>query len=344
MMDVSVVVCTHLMERKTELEECLASLQQQRRPPKEVIVVVDGNPTLLEHLRARAGPEVVLSTPAPSGLSRARNVGIAHTRATLVAFLDDDAVADPLWLDRLMKVMADPSVAGTSGLSLPLWSGQRPRWFPKELLWTVGCSYAGMPTERAAVRNVFGGCACVRRDLFEALGGFAPELGRNGAGLISCEETEFCMRVLEAHPDVTFVHEPSAVIYHRVPPNRQRLRYVLRRCVSEGQSKALVRYRTKLPVRPLGPERRYLIRTVPLGVLRHLRSALGGDAYGAARAATLLLSVFCAAWSFAASLARLIGSGDLAASAPTALEDRSSGGAACPSLVVEGGPRTESVG
>jgi glucosyl-dolichyl phosphate glucuronosyltransferase len=304
---VSVIVCTHLMERRGQLDGCLVSLRDQDVPPLEVIVVVDGNAALYTELLERGGPEVLLKTDSPSGLSAARNVGLKHARGTLVAFLDDDAVADDRWLSSLLSVLDDPDVAGASGLSYPRWDGGPPRWFPLELLWTVGCSYAGMPTERATVRNVFGGCACLRHELFDTLGGFSTELGRMSTGLAGCEETEFCMRVLENEPAMTFVHEPAAVIHHHVPAGRQSLGYVLRRCLGEGRSKAILRHRTHLPVRPLGPERNYVFRTVPNGLGRYMRQVVHGDIAGLSRAAVLVLSVLCTAWSFLTTLLGLVG-------------------------------------
>lgn len=303
---VSVIVCVHLWERIDQLTACVDSLRRQRLKPLEIIVVVDGEPGLRTELAARSIGDVVLATPRPSGLSAARNVGISHAQGSFLAFLDDDAVADEHWLGALLDVLEDPAVAGAGGVSEPLWTGSPPRWFPMELLWAVGCSYAGLPTSRSDVRNVFGGCAVLRRELFEELGGFAPELGRASSGLAGCEETEFCMRVLEAHPHMTFVHEPVAVIYHRVPAGRQRVKYVLRRCLGEGRSKAIVRRRTALPVRPLGPEWNYVLYTVPGALRRYTAEAFKGDVFGLARAAVLALSVFCTVWEFLATSVRLV--------------------------------------
>ena len=178
MRDVSVIVCTHRAERWPWLTECLESLKQQSEAPLEVIVVVDGDPQLPSLLAARGGDEVVCETGRPSGLSIARNVGLTAARGRYIAFLDDDAIADVDWLRELRNAVSEPGIAGASGLSEPLWEGVAPRWLPGELYWSLGCSYVGMATQRAEVRNVFGGCACFDRSLFERFGGFHPDLGR----------------------------------------------------------------------------------------------------------------------------------------------------------------------
>jgi glycosyltransferase involved in cell wall biosynthesis len=302
--DVSVVVCTHLVERFGWLAECLDALGKQSTAPLEVVVVVDGPTEICRLLAERGGPEVVLRTPRPSGLSRARNVGISRAKGRCVAFLDDDAIPDADWLANLRSVLASRNVAGVSGLSEPLWEGDPPAWLPPELYWALGCSYEGMPTERTEVRNVFGGCACFDRHLFDRFGGFHPDLGRSQRGLAGCEETEFCVRVLRNDARLRFVHEPAAVIRHRVPRSRQRVSYIMRRCLDEGRSKAIFRDETAGFAGSLGRERTYVTKTVPRALGRDLRAAAAGDAGGLARSAILLGALAASSVSFLATMMR----------------------------------------
>ncbi|HEV2373510.1 MAG TPA: glycosyltransferase family 2 protein [Streptosporangiaceae bacterium] len=297
MTDVSAVVCTHRMDRFPWLLECLASLERQSLPPLEVMVVVDGKPEIRDRLIERGGPTLTLSTPAPSGLSVARNLGLAHASGSFVAFLDDDAVADGPWLESLREVLADETVAGVGGISLPRWEGRRPGWMPEELLWTLGCSYRGMPATRSEVRNVYGGCACFRKDVFDRFGGFNPNLGRMGAGLAGCEETELCVRVRNQAPELRFVYEPAARIFHRVPPARQKVSYVLSRCLGEGRSKATLRAVT-VGGRPLASEADYLVNIVPSGIASGVSQSLRGDRHGLARASLLAAAVACTVASY----------------------------------------------
>ena len=106
-------------------------------------------------------------------------------RGDIVAFLDDDAVADANWLKFFMDSYSDPAVAGVGGLTLPSWGTAQPSWFPTEFYWVVGCSYVGMPTSPAPVRNLFGGNASFRREIFDTVGGFtgvAGDIGKNDRG------------------------------------------------------------------------------------------------------------------------------------------------------------------
>jgi len=265
--DVSVVVATHLIERYDQLLAALDSLQAQTARPREVIVVVDGCAEVGRRLEQRAGPEQVLVLATNRGLSAVRNAGVARARGRWVAFLDDDAIAEPDWLARLLEACTQAASAGAGGASRPDFAvGPPPRWFPEELYWTVGCSYRGLPERTSRVRNVFGGCALLRRDLFELTGGFDESLGHRGADATGGEEADFCLRASAADPSVTFVHVPEAVIVHRVPAERARPRYVWRRCHGDGLAKA----RIACTGRRLASEQQFVL-AVPAGVWRHLR-------------------------------------------------------------------------
>ena len=63
-------------------------------------------------------------------------------------------------------------------MTLPNWQTSRPNWFPQEFAWTVGCTYLGMPRSRAVVRNIMGGNASYRRELFQQIDGFRNTIGR----------------------------------------------------------------------------------------------------------------------------------------------------------------------
>ncbi|WP_250283467.1 MULTISPECIES: glycosyltransferase [unclassified Frankia] len=309
MTSVSVVVCSHLVARWPQLMNALDSLQDQKLRPERVVVVVDGDDELLARLRERAGAELVLSTGGRTGLSHARNVGIAAVDSEFVAFLDDDAVADPSWLSSLVQVAtAGPDILGVGGWVTPDWGGEKPGWFPPELLWTVGCSHQGLPTQQTTVRNVFGGCALFRRSVFTTAGGFDTRLGRQLRGASGCEETELCVRAAALIPDGRFVHEPAAVIHHQVPAQRQRPSYVVRRCWAEGASKATLRrlcagYRT--PARgPLGPERDFVLKVLPRGVRGGLGAFLRGRPAGLARAGMIVAGTGTTILSFLLAVIR----------------------------------------
>ncbi|MFD9483549.1 glycosyltransferase family 2 protein [Streptomyces sp. NPDC059991] len=300
--DFSVVICVYTEDRWEDILAAVASVRHQSRPALETLLVVDHNPALLERLGgeykecAADGEVRVLANAGPRGLSAGRNTGIAAARGAFVAFLDDDAVAERDWLRHFHEGYADPRVMAVGGRTEPAWAcGRRPAWFPEEFDWVVGCTYRGLPPGRVRVRNVLGGNASFRRTAFDAAGGFATGIGRDGDKRpLGCEETELCIRLSRALPDAVLLIDDRAVIHHRVPPAREQFGYFRTRTYAEGLSKALVA-RSVGAGRGLESERRYTTRVLPAGVVRGLRDALLGRAGGAGRAGAIVTGVAVAA-------------------------------------------------
>ncbi|MFG2536676.1 glycosyltransferase family 2 protein [Streptomyces sp. NPDC048511] len=307
--DHSVVICVYTEERWQDILDAVASVRAQSLPAGEILLVVDHNPALLRRLNEEFGdgPGVrVLANAGPRGLSAGRNTGIAAARGAVVAFLDDDAVAEPDWLRRLDQGYDDPEVMAVGGRTLPSWaSGRRPVWFPEEFDWVVGCSYRGLPPGRARVRNVLGGNASFRRTAFYAAGGFATGIGRDGGKRpLGGEETELCIRLSRALPHAVLLIDDRAVIRHKVPGARERFGYFRTRSYAEGLSKALVA-RSVGAGRGLESERRYTTRVLPAGVLRGVRDFLLGRPGGAGRAGAVVTGVLAAAAGYAVGSVRV---------------------------------------
>src|SRR3954469_5166852 len=172
MPEASVVICAHTEQRWDELRAALASVRAQTVPAAEVLVVVDHNDALLERAREGLDDDVlVIANDEAKGLSGARNTGTRAARGDVVAFLDDDATAEPQWLGGLLSAYQDPEVIGAGGRIRPRWLGGQPAWFPPEFHWVVGCTYRGMPERRAQIRNPIGANMSARRDLLLEVGG-----------------------------------------------------------------------------------------------------------------------------------------------------------------------------
>lgn len=282
---VSVIVCAYTERRWQDLCESVQSVLEQTVPPMQLLVVVDHNDVLLQKARQRFGalkPDhmtvSVLANDHLQGLSGARNCGIESAHGEVLAFLDDDASADPRWLEFMVEHYADQHVMGVGGSAQPRWPVGigRPATLPAprgaergELDWVVGCTYEGLPVGAAAVRNLMGCNMSMRARAFRQVGQFNEDLGRIGRTPLGCEETELCIRVAQAVPDASFVFEPRARAAHRVSPDRLTWSYLFSRCYAEGVSKAAVSRMVGQDA-ALESERRYVAAVLPRAVLREI--------------------------------------------------------------------------
>ncbi len=282
MTDVSVVTCAYSEDRWDDLVRAVESVQAQTCPPLETILVIDHNDRLLERARERFPEMRVEANAGARGASAARNTACAIVRGEIIAFLDDDARATDTWLEELMRPFEDPRVVGVGGMALPEWPVRRPRWFPEEFDWVVGCSYRGLPTKPAPVRNLIGTNMSVRREAMAEIGGFREGFGNVAGGgvgepsaprMSTAEETEFCIRVHAQRPDTHWLYAPDAVVFHRVPPYRVTFAYFLSRCWIEGKGKAELSHLTGRST-ALSSERAYAREVLLQGVLRETGEAM----------------------------------------------------------------------
>jgi GT2 family glycosyltransferase len=289
--DFTVVICAHDSRRWSDLQAAVRAVRRQTLAPKQIIVVVDGNDELFRRASAELeGVEVVENHNHP-GLGGARNAGIATAVAPLVAFVDDDAVVSERWLEHLSTPYLNPDVAGVGGSIEPRWESGRPRWFPEEFDWVVGCTYRGMPEQTDEVRNLIGCNMSYRRDLLVSLGGF-----RLGYG---CDETELCIRLRQRWPEQQLVYVPEASVSHYVPDSRATFSRFLSRCFFEGGSKAVVAHLVGRE-KGLASERAHAFRTLPGAVVAGLRDIVRHrDRSGIGRSLAIMLGFLAAAAGYA---------------------------------------------
>lgn len=267
----SVVICCYTSKRSSLLGRAVASVQTQSTPVHEVIVVVDHNRELFGSLERALADVTVVENREASGLSGARNTGAGVATGTIVAFLDDDARVEEHWAKYLVEAYTAPGVVAVGGSVLPEFEAGRPTWFPPELDWVVGCTYAGHRTDAGEVRNLIGANMSFRSDALDALGGFRVDLGRTRTAPGGCEETELCIRARQAPHGIVWF-EPRAVAHHFVPRERTTARYLRQRCFQEGRSKAVVA-RIVGPGAGLSSERSYVLRTLPRAAFREVHPA-----------------------------------------------------------------------
>jgi succinoglycan biosynthesis protein ExoM len=163
-----IVIGVPTCRRPKMLARCLASLAAQRGVEGfDVTVVVASNGLDAKHTEAAVVADrygAAFLCDQVQGIARARNAVLdAATRlkAEWVAFVDDDAVADPAWLSNLMH----PDYRGTPvlmGVNLYVYPEPRPFWAPAD---DEPKGYEGQPCKTAYTGNVRFSMALVRAGL-----------------------------------------------------------------------------------------------------------------------------------------------------------------------------------
>ena len=107
-----IILCTHRSERYEDFVEAINSLLSQSYNNLEIVVVVDGNRELYDRILKSGiekadkvkGKVKVILNEKNLGLSESRNKGIKEAKGDVIAFFDDDAVADEEWVRELVRI------------------------------------------------------------------------------------------------------------------------------------------------------------------------------------------------------------------------------------------------
>jgi GT2 family glycosyltransferase len=241
-MQISLIICTHQTRRYSDFVEAINSLLTQNYENTEIIVVVDGNEELYEKISENENKNIdkIVFNEKNLGLSESRNRGIKEANGDVIAFFDDDAVADENWLEEIVRMYEEKEAIAAGGKLLPKWETKKPNFLPEEYYWLVGATHKGFPEKVTEVRNTFGSNLSFKADVLRELGGFRSEMGVKGKGLLQGEETELCERMRNKFGKGV-IYNPKAVVYHKVFPERLRMRFLLRRAFWQGYSKRVMK-------------------------------------------------------------------------------------------------------
>jgi GT2 family glycosyltransferase len=209
---VSVVVVTwqgaHL------LADCLDSLARQTFP-HDVIVVDNASTDATPEILGRYPDVRVVRTERNLGFAGGAELGLRAARSEFVAFLNNDATAEPDWLAALHSgITADPRIAAVT--SLLLLAGSDPPVVNNAgvvllpTLYGADRSAGADPAsvdEPAEVFGFSGGAALLRRSAAIAVGGFPTPF------FLYYEDTDLSWRLRLAGWSIRY--QPTAVVHHR---------------------------------------------------------------------------------------------------------------------------------
>ena len=233
-MNITVILCT--FNRSHLLATALDSVALSVLPGAVdwEVLVVDNNSTDQTHDVVKSfcqkypGRFRYLFEPQP-GKSRALNAGIREARGNTLAFLDDDVTVEPTWLQNLTAPLYREECVGVAGRILPEKNFSPPRWISLADRDATAPLAIFNPDREAGPLNTspYGANMAFQKRVFEKYGGFRTDLGPlPGSGNPQKnEDSEFGQRLLAAGEMLRY--EPSAVVYHAMPPHRVRKEYFL---------------------------------------------------------------------------------------------------------------------
>jgi glycosyltransferase involved in cell wall biosynthesis len=241
MVQISAVVCT--LNRAAYLAKAVQSLVNQTYPKHHYeIIVVDNGSTdntrdVVEQFSQSATIRYIYEPI--KGLSQARNTGWQAASGKYVAYIDDDAIACPHWLEKMMEAFdtVKPAPASVGGKAVPLWESERPAWLEDRMLGAYAIVDWGDRArflKPSSPEHHVGCNVAFTRQVLQECGGFNVNLGRKGKNLLSNDE-HLIRKYMDCH-GLGIYYDPEILVDHLVPKERLTRRFMLRRHFWQGIS------------------------------------------------------------------------------------------------------------
>jgi glycosyltransferase involved in cell wall biosynthesis len=246
---ISVAIPTH--NRWDYLEKALAGLAQQSLPSAlfEIVVVdngsTDGTKATVDAATRRM-PNVRYVYESNLGLNIARNTAWKEALAPYIAFLDDDAIPNQDWIERMLAAFeqASPRPGCVGGRIEPIFDGPVPAWLKGSLLdYLSVIDHSPQPkflTNLAVTQKLAGANFGLSRDALERIGGFVPDLDRIGTKLLSGGDVLVQIQVEQL--GLAVYYDPAIHVRHHVSARRLTREWIVDRAYWGGASDALTSY------------------------------------------------------------------------------------------------------
>lgn len=241
-MQVSVIILTY--NRCSDLKRCLDSVMRQTFKDFEIIVIdnasTDGTPFLLKNY-----PVKVIRSPVKNK-SYLRNLGWLNTSGDVVAYIDDDAEAVAVWLEKIVETfekfkdagaVGGPAISTRKQVMMNLFEAAQRSTFLgftariyetlvlENKLFDIGVlcesgaySIGGslqysMRLEHPISVDITSTCnLSIRKEVINKIGGFDEIFHFNH------EDGDLCVRIKKAGCRIIF--NPKAKVFHHVNPKR----------------------------------------------------------------------------------------------------------------------------
>jgi succinoglycan biosynthesis protein ExoM len=227
-----VAICIGTFHRPDQLRELLSSFSRlefhRMRPPTIEIIVVDNDPAGSANKichDARTSLPVHYVIEPRRGIANVRNRAIQEAKAVdFIAFIDDDEIACPQWLDELLWVQDLYGLDVVTGPIRPIFVGQISEWVRES-----ECFRRPEFTTGALLNRCSTGNALISSAVFEVFPEFDERLQLTGG-----EDTHFFLRAHRSGFRIGWSQQ--AVVYEVISPKRANLRWILHRGFQNGNS------------------------------------------------------------------------------------------------------------
>lgn len=247
---ISVIICSY--NRADYIIHAVESLYQQTlaKDAFEVFVVdnnsIDNTGDLVQdYMSSHPGFHLHYLTESRQGASFARNTGAAFAQSPLLCFMDDDAIAEKDYLERIVTFFeTHPDATGLGGRIIPRYIPEKPKWMSYHVSSMVGnFDYSKTVTEFKPGKYPLESNMIVRKKDFDAINGFNTALpGVKGTLRIGGEGKDFFLR-LQQH-GAKIYYDPAIVVHHMVEVKKLTPQYLYRVASGYGRGER-VRMREK---------------------------------------------------------------------------------------------------
>jgi len=227
----SVVIST--INRSDLLIKCLKALISQNNVDVnslEIIVIDNGSTDdtrrVVESLREKY-QNIKYIYEEKLGLSVARNAGARYASSDIVCFLDDDAIPNKNYLNKMITSFENSEISCVGGRIIAVWPNKSPpNWFSSKYNHVVGETSFGDESRFLKKGEFpFGGNIAIRKSIFEMLEGFDENLGRKGDNFISGEEVDLCYKLRKKR--LKIFYNVEAKVFHIVGRKRATKKYFI---------------------------------------------------------------------------------------------------------------------
>lgn len=236
MNELSITVLIPTLSSGPLLGRCLHSLKIQTNAPSEIVIITNStNAERISRMQDQFKFSILIENRL--GLSHARNAGINGAKSELIAFIDDDAIADKNWISCIKKRFSTGKKIGIiGGKILPIWNKYASSYVKNSTIACEWLSLLDLGDRTLSTDRVFGCNLSLRKDIIQKVGTFNPRLGRQPGTQLGGEETDFCLRAKQSYQ---VVYDPQVIVYHHITHERTTLSALLRRAFDGGFSKSL---------------------------------------------------------------------------------------------------------